>query len=245
MVRLSISATVLLASSLAAGASAQTAVLQPGETLLEVQAEGTTTYLPDAAFINVGVVSTGDTARAATEANAMTMTGVIAALKRAGVVERYIRSQQINVEPRFARANPQDYQEQAHITGYVARNSVSVTVTKLSIAPDVIGAAFAAGANSVSGPNLGSVDPQKGIAETRSDALAQARAEADTYAKGLGMRIVRVIRVSERGNTAMQVSYAVSRVSSRSVPPAPPLAGGEMQRTATVWIDYALAPGSP
>ena len=64
-------------------------------------------------------------------------------------------------------------------------------------------------------------------------------------AKGLGMRVVRVIRVSERGNTAMQVSYAVSRVSSPSVPPAPPLAGGEMQRTATVWIDYALSPVAP
>jgi uncharacterized protein YggE len=234
--------------ALAGGASAQTTTrLQPGETLLEVQAEGTATYLPDAAFITAGVVSTGTTATEATEANARTMTAVIAALKKAGVGERYIRTQQINVQPRFARMGAQDYEGQAQITGYVARNSVAVTVTKLSLAPEVIGAAFAAGANSVNGPNLGNQDTQVGVAPARSNAIVNAMAEAIAYAKGFGMKVARVLRISERGNQATQVSFAMARASYDYAPPAPPappppVAGGEMKRSVTVWVDYALTP---
>ena len=73
----------------------------------------------------------------------------------------------------------------------VARNSVAVTVVKLSTAPDVIAAAFAAGANSVNGPDLRSEDPQSGIAAARHDVLRNARAEAEDYADGLGMKIAR------------------------------------------------------
>ncbi len=230
----------------AGNASAQSVQLQPGETLLEVQAEGTATYLPDAAFVTAGVVSTGVSAKEATDGNATTMTAVIAALKQAGVAERYIRTQQINVEPRFARNNPQDYQEQPRITGYVARNSVAVTVTKLATASQVIAAAFAAGANSVNGPNLGNIDPQAGMADARTTAITNARAEANDYAKGLGLRVSRVLRVSERGNNARPVDFVVvtgSRQSAGAPPPPappPPVAGGEIKRTITVYVDYAV-----
>lgn len=82
--------------ALPAATSAQTApitTLQPGETLLEVQAEGQAKFRPDAAFVSVGVVSTGTTAREATDANATQMAAVIAAVKKAGVDGRYIRTQ--------------------------------------------------------------------------------------------------------------------------------------------------------
>lgn len=237
---------------LAAPAAAQQVVLQPGETLLEVQASGESTFPPDAAFINVGVVTTGTTAREATDANARQMAAVMTALTGAGVADRYLRTQQISVEPRFARRNPQDYGEEPHITGYVARNGVAVTVVKLATAPDVIAAAFATGANSVSGPNLGSTDPDKGNAAARAAAVASARSEAVAYAQALGMRVVRVLRVSKRGNAARPVDYVVTggRVSSfasapAAPPPPPPIAGGEMKRSITVWIDYALAPAQP
>lgn len=236
--------------AVAAPAAAQLP-LQPGETLLEVQAEGRTSFRPDAAFINIGVVSTGATAQEATDANARQMAAVIKAVRGAGVPERYVLTRQISVQPRFDRRGPQDYEGQPRISGYVANNGVAVTVTQLARASDVIGAAFGAGANSVDGPNLGTLDPERGVADARAAALANAKAEADTYAAGLGMRVARVIRVSERGNYARPVDYVVvtgSRVGAPPPPPppppaeAPPVAGGEMERTATVWIDFALVP---
>ena len=222
---------------------APVATLAPNETLLQVQAEGRATYLPDTAFVSAGVVSTGTTAREATDANARDMAKVIAAIRAAGVGERYIRTQQINVQPRFARSAPNVYDEQPQITGYVARNSVAVTVTKLATAPDVIAAAFGAGANSVSGPSLRSQDSTKGLAEARSRAVEAAREEANAYAASLGMRVARVIRLSERGNDARPMDYSREILVFAPAPPppvAPPIAGGEMERTVTVWVDFAL-----
>lgn len=242
-------ASAVLASAGSAGAQQVGVALNPGETLLEVQAEGQSRVRPDAAFISAGVVSTGTTAKEATDANAVAMTQVIGAIRKAGVDERYVRTQQITVEPRFARADPNDWQGQAQITGYVARNSVSVTVVKLANAPAVIAAAFAAGANSVNGPNLGNEVEDVGLADARSDALANARAEADAYAAGLNMKVSRVLRVSERGRSIAPLQYVTvtgARVAPGAPPPPPPppspIAGGEMRRSVSVWIDYALIP---
>lgn len=232
-------ALLLVATPLAA----QTTV-GPGETLLQIQTVGEATTRPDLATISIGVVSTGTTAREATDANATQMAAVVAALRKAGVEARYLRTQQINVQPRFARNSPSDYEGQAQITGYVARNSVGVTIVELAKAPDIIAAGFGAGANSVNGPYLALRDNASALAAARRDALAKARVEADAYADGLGMKVVRVLRLSERGNAAAPDLF-VSANSIRAVgsPPSPaPMSAGEMHERATLWIDYALAP---
>lgn len=240
-------AAAVLAGAAATGAGATDIALQPGETLLEVQSEGETVVLPDAALVSVGVVSTGGTAREATAANAADMARVVKAIKAAGIADRYIRTQQINVSPRFARASASDWQGQAQITGYVAQNSVSVTVTDLAKASGVIDAAFGAGANSVSGPNLTLLDHSKALDAARRDGIAKARAEAATYADSLGMKVARVLRVSERGRAARPVDYVTAYDMVSAPPPPPPLpaprapiATGEMRQNVTVWVDFAL-----
>ena len=238
---------VALAMTLALPASAQVKLeLQPGETLLEVQTVGQASAAPDVAYLNIGVVSTGVTAKEATDANAAQMTKVIAAIRAAGIEPRHIRSQQINVQPRFARAGQNDYQGQAQITGYVANNSVAVTVAKLDLASAVVTGAFGAGANSVNGPNLGLIDDAKAVAEARKEALASARAEADTYAAGLGMRVARVLRVSERRRSADNGADNDSGVSYLQAPSrnygGTPISPGEVRQRVTLWVDFALAP---
>ncbi|MHA6722640.1 SIMPL domain-containing protein [Sphingomonas sp. RS2018] len=239
------------AALLASPVAAQTMLpsgIERGETLLQVQATGRAYYAPDVATISVGVVSTGTTAREATDANAKTMTAVIAAVRGAGVDARYVRTQQINVQPRFARNSPNDYEGQAQITGYVARNTVTVRVVKLASAPDVIAAAFGAGANSVNGPNLSNSDPDAALEKARGDAVANAQKEAEDYARAFGLRVVRVLRIGARGTQTGYDDIVVSgnRLSAPPPPPPPlmmaaPVAGGEMIRTYTVWVDYALA----
>ncbi|WP_375288790.1 SIMPL domain-containing protein [Sphingomonas sp.] len=234
-----------IAFALALAASPATAQLQPGETLLEVEAQGEVSVAPDTAFVSAGVVTTGQSAAEATAANAQAMAKVIAAVRGAGVEPRHIRTQQISVEPQFAPPQPGTYrQDQTRITGYLARNSVAVTVTRLAIASQVIDAAFGAGANSVNGPDLGLLDDTHAVAAARADALAKAKAQAEAYASGLGLRIARVIRISERGRQAGPEVYVTSD-SMMSAAPAPvvappPLSAGDIRQNVSVWIDYAL-----
>lgn len=239
--------TAALLASAASSLTAQTITLQPGETLLQVQADGHAAVRPDAATLTIGVVSTGVSARAATDANATAMAAVIAAVRKAGVGERYVRTRQISVQPRFQRNTPNDYDGQATISGYVARNSVTVLVVKLAQTPNVVAAAFEAGANEVSGPDLRSDDPLAGVAEARAMALRNAKAQADGYAAGLGMVVKRVLRVSDgRGSVSPNYDVMVTgaRISEMAAPaaPEPPIAGGDMERSVSINIDYALVP---
>ena len=231
---------------LAGPALATEPLLNTGETLLEVQATGEASAVPSLGQMSIGVVSTGTTAREATSANAVAMAKVIAAVRTAGVEARFIRTEQINVQPRFARSGSNTYEEQAQITGYVARNTLGVRLTRLAIAPDVITAAFGAGANTANGPTLGVADDTAILASARHDALARARVQAETYADGLGMKIGRILRVSERGHatgsnigiSSFQRSDDIGRIPDIGTPVAP----GTIYQTVSLWIDYALVP---
>lgn len=216
--------------------------LNPGETLLEIQATGEANAVPDYGQMNFGVVSTAVTAREATDTNAVTMAAVVAAIRKAGVDASFIRTEQINLQPRFARNDGGDYEGRAQIIGYVARNSIVVTLNKLAIAPDVIAAAFGAGANSANGPALQVEDASAMQAAARRDAIAKARVEAQTYADSLGMKIARIIRVSDlNGNGQSDIIVTGSRVSAASSLPAlPPLSPGRIKLSLSVRIDYAL-----
>lgn len=221
------------------------AELRDGETLLEVQGVGETMVAPDAASLNIGVVSTGTTAKEATDANAAQMTRVIAAIRKAGIEQRRIRTQQISVQPRFARTAPSDFQGEARITGYVANNSIIVMVTDIERAPTVVTAAFDAGANVVNGPQLTLLDDEAAVSSARKDAVADARRAADEYAANLGMRVSRIIRFSERGRMLDRAAggerYRIEPVSGASYAATPmPITGGEMRQRVTIWVDIAL-----
>src|SRR3546814_13212377 len=69
---------------------AATPAILPDGTLLDVNAEGKSTRVPDLATIRAGVVTQAATAAAALSENAARMDRVLAALKGAGVAERDI-----------------------------------------------------------------------------------------------------------------------------------------------------------
>jgi uncharacterized protein YggE len=66
-------------------------------------------------------------------------------------------------------------------------------------------------------------------------------AAADDCAAALGMRVARVLRVSERGQFEMDSDNSAIVVTGSRIPPTP-LAPGEIPVRVTVWIDYALVP---
>ena len=76
-------------------------------TRLDITAEGEVSRVPDLATISAGVVTQAATAGAAMSANARQMTAAIAALKRAGVADRDIRTASINLSPQYRYAENQ------------------------------------------------------------------------------------------------------------------------------------------
>lgn len=164
-------------------------------TRLDVNATGEVTRVPDLAIISAGVQTLQPTASAAIEENAARMERVRAALKRAGIEDRDIQTSTISLNPEYQY----DQNRPPRLTGYRATNTVNVKFRDLKRTGAILDALVAEGANQISGPNLTIDKPEAALDEARAKAVANGRARADLYARTLGMRVVRLISVSEGG----------------------------------------------
>ena len=193
-------AALIGAVSLASPATAQPspAVAQAiAGTRLDITATGEATRVPDIATISAGVITRAATARAALEQNAARMDRVRAALKRAGIADRDIQTSNISLNPEYHYVQDQP----PKLTGYTASNQVSVRFRDIAKSGDILDALVAEGANSINGPSLTIDKPEEALDEARTKALGIGRARAEIYARALGMRIVRLVSVSESGGS--------------------------------------------
>jgi uncharacterized protein YggE len=209
-------------SAMPAAASAQATpvpVQATAGTRLDVTATGEVSRVPDIANISAGVVTRSATATAAIEQNAARMERVRAALRRAGIADRDIQTSTISLNPEYR------YEENQapKLTGYTASNQVNVRFRDIRNSGQILDALVAEGANQISGPNLSIDKPEAALDEARTKAVAVGRARAELYARALGMRVVRLLSVSESGGYA--------------APPPMPMVRAQMADAASTKID--------
>lgn len=221
---------------LAAQMVAPTPVAVIDGTRLDVVARGEVRRVPDLATISAGVVTQAPTAALALANNAKAMDRVLTALKAAGIAERDIQTDNIGLEPqyRYGQNVP------PVITGYQARNTVSVRFRDIGKAGAILDALVKQGANQINGPTLSLANPDAALDEARVDAIAQARARAEIYAKTLGMRVIRVAGVSESGDVSgPPMPMAFQRLQSADAAESK-IAPGEQQIGVMVTVVFEL-----
>ncbi len=193
---------LLLAAALAFGVTAMAACAQdnaagyavPADaTLLSVSAQADAKRVPDVATISAGVVTQAADANAAMRAKAVQMDKVMAAIKAAGIAERDIQTSGINLNPQYKYVENQE----PTITGYQANNTVNLKVRDIGKLGKVLDALVASGANQVNGPSFEIDQPEEAYDEARRGALEKAQARAAMYAKTLGLRVRRIVSISE------------------------------------------------
>ena len=237
MVLRNLSAAFLLAVALplAAPATAQTAVVQPlSGTRLDVVALGEVTRVPDIVRINAGVVTQAPTAVEAIRQNAQRMDSVRAALRRAGIADRDIQTSNISLQPDYRYAENQPPQ----LTGYRASNEVNVRFRDIANSGRILDALVAEGANQINGPMLAIDRPEAALDEARTAALTNARARAELYARALGMRVKRVLAVSEAGATP-PIPMPVLQMEARDAA-ASRIEPGEQRLGVTLTVSFEL-----
>ena len=193
----SVLALALMASALAVAAPAvaqDVVTVRPmAGTRLDISATGTVSRVPDLAIISAGVVTKSTTATGAIADNAARMERVRVALKRAGIADKDIQTSSINLNPDYRYENNQP----PVLTGYQASNNVSVKFRDIRNSGKILDALVAEGANQINGPSLTIDKPEGAYDEARVKAIAAGRARAELYARALGMRVMRLISVSE------------------------------------------------
>jgi uncharacterized protein YggE len=168
-------------------------------TKLDITATGEVTRVPDVAIISAGVVTRSTTATAAIQENADRMERVRAALKRAGIADRDIQTSNISLNPEYRYENNQPPQ----LVGYTASNQISVRFRDIRNSGKILDTLVGQGANQINGPNLTIDKPEGVLDEARARAAAVGRARAELYARALGMKVVRLLSVSESGGYAV------------------------------------------
>lgn len=217
-------------------AHAQADSVQPiAGTRLDISVTGEVTRVPDVAIISAGVVTRASSATAAIQDNANRMERIRAALKRAGIADRDIQTSSINLNPDYRY----DQNQPPVLTGYQASNTLSIRFRDIRSSGEILDALVAQGANQINGPSLTIDKPEAALDEARAKALANGRARADLYARSLGMKVVRLLSVSESGgySPAPPMPYAMAmaeRDSSTKIDP------GEQSLQITIAMSYEL-----
>lgn len=164
-----------------------TRVTVSGDSIVQAQ--------PDTAIITVSVVTQSKRAIDAQQENAAKSEAVVRALKAAAGAGAEVKTSGYSLQPqRVYREN-----QPPTITGYEARNSVTVTLSDLNKVGAVIDATAQAGANDIAGISF----TLRKDRPARDEALAQATQEAlgkvRVIAQALGGRLVRIVEVQEEG----------------------------------------------
>ncbi len=240
-------AAAAMAVPLAASAQDASAVpaIERGNALLTVSADGRSTRKPDLAVFNAGVASSGKTAGEALSANAADMNRVIAALRRAGIAERDIQTSNLSLNPVYAPQRPQPNgmiePQEPKIIGYQANNSVTVRQRNLAEFGRVIDTLVAAGANQVNGPSFQLDNDDAALDEARTEAMKKARERANLYARASGLKVLRILSISESGGYSPrpQVAY---RMAAADAMESTPVAAGEVTLSANLTVQFELAP---
>lgn len=189
--------------------------------------------VPDIATLNAGVTSNGASAAAALSANSVRMNQLFAALKKLGVPDRDIQTSGFSVQPQYTNG---DNNALRRLTGYQVNNEVRVRledVTKVGATLDTLAAA---GANQMNGISFDIANPSPVLEKARIQAIADARARAQTYAQAAGVTLGPIVSISEGGNEAPP--RPLYRVMALAAPT--PVAPGEQSVAADVTVVWEI-----
>jgi uncharacterized protein YggE len=130
------------------------------------------------------------------------------------------------------------------IIGYEARNAVQIRVRKLNDMGRIIDTLVSAGANQVDGPSFTLDDPEAALNEARTAAMRRARERAELYARAAGLRVSRIVSISEGGGYyPVQDVIVTGRTAGFAPPPPPPptpVAPGELALGISLSVQFAL-----
>jgi uncharacterized protein len=189
-----------------------TRVMVAGDSIVKAQ--------PDTATITVSVVTQSKRALDAQQENAARSDAVVRALKGAAGTGAEVKTSGYTLQPqRVYREN-----QPPTITGYEARNSVTVILSDLTKVGAVIDATAQAGANDVAGISFTLRQDRPARNQALAEATREAMAKAQVIAQALGGRVVRIVEVQEEGTVRPRPIYEDKmemRSMAASAPPTP------------------------
>ncbi len=159
---------------------------------ISVTGSGVVYVVPDIAYINVGVRSTGDTVAEALETNNELAKAIKNTLISQGVDEMDIQTSSFNIYP----LSDYDYQGNVTNTYFSVENNVYVKVTNLDNLGMVLDAVARSGANNIYGIEFNVQDKTDAQSSARQIAVDSAKSQAQELAEAAGVDLGDILSIS-------------------------------------------------
>lgn len=203
-----------------------------------VPGTGRVTVEPDVASIRLGLTVIRQTASAAREAAAVTMTAILDALAAAAVARRDMRTALVALNP------VTDYSAERgpRVTGYQISNTVAVTVRDMAATGTVIDAALGAGASSMDGLEFHLEDTTAAESAARTAAIEDAHRRATTIAAAAKVTLGGVIDVVEgdRGQGPIPFQGGMRAMAMKAEAADTPVESGTQEISVSVVVTFAI-----
>lgn len=160
----------------------QDATRAPERPSISVSAQGSTRITPDRATIQIGVLSRGASASAASAENARVAQRIIAAIKAVGIGADQISTVNYSVNPEYRHIENRS----PEITGYTVHNTVVVDVRQIDQVGRVIDASLGAGANMINSLDFYASNTEEARRAALAAAVEKARMDAQVIARAAG-----------------------------------------------------------
>ncbi|MBT4522217.1 MAG: SIMPL domain-containing protein [Halieaceae bacterium] len=197
---------------------------------------------PDMAILTLTVTREAATARAALDANSRAMSDVLAALETQGIDKRDLQTSNFSIQPKYLHRRPNSAGEHQppKIVGYTVRNGLTVRVRDISNLGAILDKSVTLGVNEGGNIEFTSDDPTVAIAQARSRAVRDAIAKANTLAEAAGLKVGKVLEISEQPSFSSPMRRGRSEMAMSKVADAVPIAAGENTYEVTINASFSI-----
>lgn len=205
--------------------------------LISTTGTGAVEAAPDMATITLGVTQEARLATEAMDAASAAARAVLTRVEQAGIAPRDVQTSDVSLQPVWSRDSVSN-NTTPRVTGYVARNTLSIRVRDLDTLGAILDAVVQEGANTFNGLRFSLQNPEPVIAEARAAAVKDAMARAEQLAAAAGVTLGAVRSISESGGRFRpeMMEMAAARVAADV-----PIAAGELSMTAQVSMVFEIA----
>jgi uncharacterized protein YggE len=203
---------------------------------IAVTGRGEVKGTPDRASVSFAVETTAARANEAAAENAKRATAVTKAIRGVLGPDAVVGSTRYAIEPRYESTRPGEVRE-PRITGYVVRNEVAVEGGADKVGA-LVDAAIDAGANRIGALQFTFAKHDELARAALEKAGGDARAQAESVARGLGVRLKAVLSATTSSQPVFRQPFAAPMVSEARA--ATPVEPGESTIAATIQVVYEI-----
>lgn len=213
---------------------------------VSVSSEGKVYIKSDIAIVSLGVHSDAPKSQDAVLQNNEKMNAVIKAIKDAGVLEKDIKTTLYNLSPTYG-SQPQPmmypyYPTDSKVIGYSLDQQVEVKIRNFDNINNILDKVTSAGATNVGNLQFSVDDPEKVRAEARDMAIKKAKEKIKDIAKSSGIRLGKLVNVSEGYNNYPTPMYAQGMGGGEMMKDsvAPQIQVGQQEVNVTITLTYQV-----